>query len=370
VAGLRFHHDADLRCYGCGQFGVDRWALAGSLDSPAQISLRAEGNLPRLFRRFQANAAASFSLDQLDAVHRFELPIADLDDMEKDIVGTGLAGGHLHTPPAHHGQILGLKPVVDDAPILSGGPELLAGPSHGREPGIGRQQRASEHPAFAMVDADRLPGDYRLVGRVQEPLLAICGIGGGDAVEDDEVVGHEEHKLPGRQAALFAQFGLAFPLDDAVLVAGRGVAGDVDEIVVRLESLHHGAELPVLAAVVLLDRAAPVPGGRLARLVDDDAIVGDRLGVVVGQVEAVLDLFVARARVESQEAAVVDDEVQGVEMAVLPEDAAAGEQAIGVGRARAGSHEDLAHGVELPCVRETLRRERLRGIVEPVRRNG
>ena len=173
--------------------------------------------------------------------------------------------------------------------------------------------------------------------RVDQPVLAVSGVGRRHPIEDDKVPGQQEHQLPSCQAALLRQFRLALAADGAVLIAGRRVARDVDEIVVRLKRPEDGAELPVLAAVIALDRSAPVRRDRFARLMDDHAVVGHGLRIVVGQMLPVGELLVPRAGIQGQETAMVDDEVQGVVVAVLAEDAAAGEQAIGVVRARCPS---------------------------------
>ena len=97
-----------------------------------------------------------------------------------------------------------------------------------------------------------------------------------------------------------------------------------------------------------LDGPAPVPCGRLAGLVHHDTVVTDGLGEVVGKVLAVVKLLVARPGIEGEVPAVVDDEVERVVMAVLREDAAAREEAVGGAGIRSRAHEDLPHVLEVP----------------------
>jgi len=297
--------------------------------------------------------------------------------MQEDVLTAGAAWGDLDAPPAHHRPMLVGQAAVDNRPVLAGREELLARPADRRQHRVGRQERAAEHAPAAVVCPDRPVAHGRLVRRVDEPLLAVLRLRGHDTVANDEMVRQEEDKLAGCQGALLAQVGLPAAAHRAVLVAGRRVAGHIDELIAGVECLELGAELLVLPAMVAFHRAAPISCRRLAGLVNEHAIMGHGLGVIVGQVLAVLDLLIAGARVERQKAAMVDDEVQRVEMPVLREDPAASEEAVRVVRSSAGPHEHLAHGLEMPGPRQALggqrRGRRLqarkeKGIDEPTRR--
>ena len=51
------------------------------------------------------------------------------------------------------------------------------------------------------------PVIVRLVGRVEEPLLAIVGVGRGHAIEDHEAIGLQEHELPRGQRTFLGRSG-------------------------------------------------------------------------------------------------------------------------------------------------------------------
>ena len=110
--------------------------------------------------------------------------------------------------------------------------------------------------------------------------------------------------------------------------------------------------------MIALDRSSPISCGRFARLRGDDAVVRDGLRKIVGEVLPVREFVVARFRVESREAPPVDDEVTGVEAAVLGENAAAREEAIGVVAGSAGTHDDLSHVFEMAGMGEPIGLER------------
>ena len=116
----------------------------------------------------------------------------------------------------------------------------------------------------------------------------------------------------------------------------------------------------MLAPMVADDGAAPISCRRLPRLVDQNAIVCHRLRVIVGQMLAVDKLLVSRAGIQGQKTSTVDDEVEGVVMAVLAQGAATGEQTIRVVRPRAGAYENLAHRLEMSSVGRVDRTERFR----------
>ena len=143
-----------------------------------------------------------------------------------------------------------------------------------------------------------------------------------------------------------------------MLITSSGVTGYIDIIAVSLEGSDHRTELLVLAAVIAENRTAPVACGRFARLVDDHAIVRDRLGEVVCQVLTVLEFAVARAGVKSQETAMVNHEIQGVIVAMLGQGSATGEETVRIVFSGAGSHEYLAHVVKVSCAGEVFRKER------------
>lgn len=81
-------------------------------------------------------------------------------------------------------------------------------------------------------------------------------------------------------------------------------------------------------------------------------------------------LVVPGPTVEGQVSAAVDDEVEGVIVAVLVENAAAGEEAVGVLGACARAHVDLPHRLEVAGLRRSLGMEGLRRALQVRQQEG
>ena len=220
-------------------------------------------------------------VDPGNAIHRGKILAADLDHVQKDVVLPRCTGGHFHSPLAQHGQFVRLQIVGGKGPVRSCRPELFSGPAHRRQPGIGGQDRLAEHPALTIVGTNRVLLYQRLPGGVQQPVLAIGSLGACDAVKDEEVLRQNIDQLPSDLRGLLPERAAIRTLGRAMLVASGGIASHVDVFVVRLERPDDGAQLPVLAAVIAGDLAAPVVRGRFARLLDHHAVMGHGLREVV-----------------------------------------------------------------------------------------
>ena len=133
-----------------------------------------------------------------------------------------------------------------------------------------------------------------------------------------------------------------------MLVTGGRIPGHIHIVVMGLEGADHRAGGAMLPAMVAHHGSAPVAGGRFARLMNHHAIVRRRLREVIGQVLAIRELVVARAGVQGQKSAVIEDEAQGVIVPMLRECAAARKQTIRVLFSSAAAHHHLPHVLEVP----------------------
>ncbi len=170
--------------------------LHESVHAHFQIASRIEGYSDGSPLTSQSNASPRSFLHQFHVVHLLQLPIAHLNHVKKEIFLPSGAGRDLDTPLAHHGLVLRLQSAIDEFPVLSGRPELLAGSANLLDRGIGGKQRAAEHPSSILVRPKRVTGQDRLVGRVQKPVLPIARGRRRDTIEHDESIGLEEHELP------------------------------------------------------------------------------------------------------------------------------------------------------------------------------
>ena len=320
----------------------------------AQVTFLVEGDFPNDVAVGQTDAAPCVCLDQARLAHCLHPLVADLNDVQENVRFLCHRGSHLDAPLAHHGQVLGIQPSFFDSPILARRPELFARAANSCQFRFGWQQRSAQHASFIVICSDGPAVDCRFVGRVDQPVFLRASVSGRYSVEDHEEIGHQKHQLPCCEAAFLREIRLAVAANGPVLVAGRRIASHVDELVGCLERLNHRSKLAVLSAVVAFHLATPIASRRFAGLMNDDAVVGDRLGVVVRQMLAIGELVVSSAGIECQEPAVVDHEVQRVKVTVLAQNPATREEAIRIVRSGPGAHEDLPHSVEVPRVRQDL----------------
>ena len=92
---------------GC-QGGVDISVASETPDMSSQFTRRVKRNLPPLVTYRQADAGRILFLNQRHFVHRFEVLIVDLNDVEKNIPFTRRARRDLNAPLSHQCQTLRL----------------------------------------------------------------------------------------------------------------------------------------------------------------------------------------------------------------------------------------------------------------------
>ena len=210
--------------------------------------------------------------------------------------------------------------------------------------------------ALALLEGEHRALDLRRVHAVQQPRLVERGVGGADAVVDDEhAVARRVDELSREALHLRRVIGAGDVAPRVVEFARHVHRGlhppQVPEVARTLEVLAAADGVPVargvhaLAAVVRRRQEVLAPEERLARLVDEHRVVGDGAPVVVEVVRA-LRVRVVHPAVDGQIALVVDDEVALVEVVMLGEVRSRVELDPGRVRPPAVAHHEVADAAE------------------------